>query len=562
MAFSKFKIEKFSVSAGTLFIIQGALLLLVAPLQIDPHHDGIILGAAIASSTGFLGPNGAFSQYGPLSPLFHGWFLDIFGDSMLNLRYFAALNALLISYLLFSLIRKVADRWVSLAISSTWVFTSAIWATTFPGSLLPWPSLIATGLLLGGMNLMFPLFGIHDLTNTQFIFRLLFSGFLFGLSGFARQQSWIAIFVGAILLVVLYKKFSKELAYFLCGTTVSLSLMFLWLINLGAWSSYINQVFRWPLSAYSTLGMNNNYNRYQFASYIVQTVVFLLLILSIGKLRTLIKSKYAFALTSFTILTVTIFSGFWISKQNNWNATLRVMAGEPQEKIILSFSYFACVSAIVIPLFILVKSKFRIQSSHYQALFLSSLGLVGVIQLYPQPDVLHLWWVSPIFFPSAIIAFQFMSNRWKLLNFDNLMVVVSASSVLGLVLAVSFILRPWVEYQLPVLRGTFAFEEKAKAVNQYSEIQRFIKPGQTSFDCADGVYAVSNGSYLAKDEWFVNWGMLKSENPAVGEVRVICYQNLDYVQSEASRLGMMVKVYVPADYANVSFAVLVSRNPE
>jgi len=560
--FSKAKLDGYTASSIAVFVIQAIVLFLVSPLQIDPHHDGIILGAAIASSTGFLGPNGAFSQYGPLSPLFHGWFLDIFGDSMLNLRYFAALNVLLISFLLFSLIRKLANRWVSLTISSAWVFTSAIWATTFPGALLPWPSLIATCLLLSGMNLLFSLFANNDFSKNQTLLKLCLSGFLFGLSGFARQQTWIAVFICAFLLIFWYKKFSREVAIFLCGAIVSMSLMLIWLINLGAWNSYINQVFRWPLSAYSTLGMNNNYNRYQFASYVVQTVMFLFLIYVIGKLRTSIKNRYALTFTSFAILAITIYVGFWISKQNNWNTTLRVMVGEPQEKVILSFSYFACVSAIVIPVYILVRSKFRIQSVQYRDLFLSCLGLVGVIQLYPQPDVLHLWWVSPIFFPSAIIAFQIMSKRWKNLSFDNLIVAVSASSVLGLILAIAFISRPWVEYQIPVLKGTFSFEEKTNAVNQFTEIQRFIKPGQTSFDCPDGIYAVSNGSYLAIDEWFVNWGMLKSENPAVGEVRVICYRNLDYVQSEADRLGMTLKVYFPAEYANLSFAVLVSRNPK
>ena len=79
------------------FFLQGLILFLVAPLQVDPHHDGIILGAAVASANGQFGPGSAFSQYGPLSPLIHGFFLDLTSSSMLNLRYFAALNTLFIS---------------------------------------------------------------------------------------------------------------------------------------------------------------------------------------------------------------------------------------------------------------------------------------------------------------------------------------------------------------------------------------------------------------------------------------------------------------------------------
>jgi hypothetical protein len=106
MNFLWLKAEIFKISVMTTFLLQTVVLMLVAPLQIDPHHDGIILGAAIASSTGHIGPSEAFSQYGPLSPLLHGWFLNVFGNTMLNLRYFAAVNVLLISFLLFNLIRK------------------------------------------------------------------------------------------------------------------------------------------------------------------------------------------------------------------------------------------------------------------------------------------------------------------------------------------------------------------------------------------------------------------------------------------------------------------------
>jgi hypothetical protein len=226
MQFSKIKLKKFDICAVTLFLIQGAVLLLVAPLQVDPHHDGIILGAAIASSNGLFGPSEAFSQYGPLSPLLHGWFLEAFGNSMLNLRYFAALNALVISALLFSLIRKIADNWAALLISSTWVFTSAIWSTTFPGALLPWPSLIATALLLSGMNLLTPVFSENQYSRNQIYSRLAIAGCLFGLTGFARQQTWIAAALTLILLILYYKRLTKEIYFFVSGAIVSVSMVF------------------------------------------------------------------------------------------------------------------------------------------------------------------------------------------------------------------------------------------------------------------------------------------------------------------------------------------------
>jgi hypothetical protein len=255
-----------------------------------------------------------------------------------------------------------------------------------------------------------------------------------------------------------------------------------------------------------------------------------------------------------------MFNGFWISKQTSWDTSLRVVLGEPQEKLIISLSYFACLSAIFLPFYFLIKTKFKIPQNLFQNLFVSCLGLVGVVQLYPQPDVLHLWWVSPLFLPSSLIALNLLAKKWKMINTESLIIVNSTFSILGIILAAMFILRPWSEYEVPVLKGTFSFEEKARAVNQFDEVEKYIQPGETSFDCPDGVYAVNDGKYNAADEWFVNWGMLNSKEPAIGQVRVICNQDLAYAESEAMRHGMKLERYIVTNYSNISFAVLVTRN--
>ena len=559
MNFRWLKREVFRISAVTTFLLQTVVLILVAPLQIDPHHDGIILGAAIASSTGQLGPSEAFSQYGPLSPLLHGWFLDIFGNTMVNLRYFAALNALLISFLLFNLMRKLTNRWTALIISTSWICTSAIWSTTFPGALLPWPSLIATALLLSGINLLFPIFADNHLSKSQIYLRFVLAGSFFGLTGFARQQTWLAAVITMALITFYFKRISLEVMIFVSGVIISVSLMFAWLIDLGAWNSYLNQVIIWPLSAYSTLGVNNNYNRYQFASYLIQSIVLLMVVYLIAKLRHFVKSAYLIYLIVFIVSSLILFAGFSISKQTNWNSTLRVIIGEPQEKLILSLGYFACIAAILIPAYIIVRYKLRVPREQHQILFVAGIGLVGVIQLYPQPDVLHLWWVAPVFLPCSLISLELIARKVKSISIDNLTIAISTFSALGLILAASYIARPWAPYEIPVLKGTYTFQEKASAINQFLKIQKYIVSGKTSFDCPDGVFAVSNKDYQAIDEWFVNWGMLKSDSPVVGEVRVICYRDLEYIEGESKRLGMQIKSYQPTDYANVSFAVLVAR---
>ena len=389
--------------------------------------------------------------------------------------------------------------------------------------------------------------------------RFVLAGSFLGFAGFARQQTWLAAVITMALILLYFKRISIEVLVFLGGVFTSVSIMFVWLIDLGAWNSYLNQVIIWPLNAYSTLGVDNNYNRYQFASYLVQSIVLLMVVYLIGKLRHFIRSSYLIYLIVFITSSLIVFTGFSISKQTNWNTTLRVILGEPQEKLIISLGYFACISAIAIPAYILVTTKFRAPKDQYQTLFVAGVGLVGVVQLYPQPDVLHLWWVAPVFLPCSLIGIQLIARKVKDISVYNFTLAIGTFSFLGLILATSYIARPWTSYQIPVLKGTYTFEEKANAVNQFMKVQKYIVPGKTSFDCPDGVFSVSNKEYQAADEWFVNWGMLKSDSPIIGDVRVICYRDLDYVKGESERLGMQIELYEPTNYANVSFAVLVAR---
>ena len=57
-------------------------------LEPDPHHDGVIYGAAVGASQGLVPQRDFLSQYGPMQPLINGIWLTLFGTSMLSLRFF------------------------------------------------------------------------------------------------------------------------------------------------------------------------------------------------------------------------------------------------------------------------------------------------------------------------------------------------------------------------------------------------------------------------------------------------------------------------------------------
>jgi hypothetical protein len=116
--------------------------------------------------------------------------------------------------------------------------------------------------------------------------------------------------------------------------------------------------------------------------------------------------------------------------------------------------------------------------------------------------------------------------------------------------------RPWAEYKLGVLKGTFAMQEKARSLDIFKKIEEVAVAGDTSFDCLDGVYAVASGTYLAADQWFVNWGFAgTSENQKIGSVRIICDKSRGFAISEGSRLKMELSYYQKNE-AGKSIAIL------
>ena len=69
------------------------------------------------------------------------------------------------------------------------------------------------------------------------------------------------------------------------------------------------------------------------------------------------------------------------------------------------------------------------------------------------------------------------------------------------------------------------------------------------------MYAVANGTYLAADQWFVNWGFGSEEQPKIGKIRVICDQSQDYANSESKKLAMRL-IYYKSNVEGKSIAIL------
>lgn len=523
----------------------------VAPLQVDPHHDGIILGAAVAVADGHPILSGAFSQYGPLPSLIQGFVLWLFNTQLLTLRLMTAIECLAIGLVLYRFATEFTTRLFSKLISFTWLLASCVWVTQFPGALLPWPSLLSTLFVLCALILLIKSEGE---SNTYFA---LLAGMLFGLAGFCRIQAFILLPLIIVLSLLKFRNKIKMLAILALGYFISVILIFMYLVITGGVADFIQQVIITPLFAYSAAGEGNNYNRFQFVLYLIETIGFVVLFfLTKYIVRRIGSNPLRVGILTLTMASVHAF-GIWIAK-TSIPIRLKVLVGEPLQNLVISPFYFAAVSsAFLAAALFLKRGKDNKKVDFPQAVvILCAFGTLP--QLYPQPDVMHLWWIVPIFLPCIFILLRNYQIKSTQVNSKALQTILISCMILGTISAIQFIDRPWAEYKLGVLEGTYAYEEKAQSLDIFQEIGKVAITGETSFDCPDGVYSVANGTYLAADQWFVNWGYGKKVTPEVGSTRVICDQSREYAISESTRLVMDL-VYFKSNVADKSIAILKKR---
>lgn len=520
----------------------------VAPLQVDPHHDGVILGAAVAVAEGRPILSGAFSQYGPLPAMIQGFVLWLFNTQLLTLRLLTAGQCLVIGFAIYRLARKFDHGNLSKLLSFFWLLTSCIWVTQFPGSLLPWPSLLSTMLIMYGMILLIE---SAKISNRKWAF---VAGSLFGLAGFCRIQAFALLPLILFMSVFQYRKESKFLISSLVGYFSSLAAMALYLLSIGSMDDFIQQGIITPLFAYSEVGQGNNYNRFQFVLYIVEAIGFACLyVISREVNKRNLNSFFAVSIV-IAILFAMGYLGTWITK-SSLPIRYRVLIGEPLQNLLISPFYFATVSSAFLAALVLLRNNKGIKKFNFAEAIVIVAAFGTLPQLYPQPDIMHLWWISPIYLCCILIVLRQLpgkisSHPSKILN-----TILISCICLGIISAFQFINRPWAEYKLGVLKGTYAYEEKARSLDIFRKIENVAIAGETSFDCPDGVYSVANGTYLAADQWFVNWGFSDEVQPKVGKIRIICDQSRDYAKSESAKLKMKL-TYYKSNVEDKSIAIL------
>lgn len=506
-------IEKKSIAV--LFLLQFSVLIAIAPLRPDPHHDGIILAPSVAVSEGMVIYRDVFSLYGPALYWINALILEIFPKTILTLRVFNAFLCLGISILLYRSVLKFTKHQVAIAICSSWVFACAVFSTSFKTNLIQSPSLFSTFFLL-----------LAFLRGSQYLERenkrLGFEfGVWLGLSGLTRIQNF-GICIAFLLFQYLIKQRPRFILWTILGYLIPCLCFIIYLVKTGSLADYVNQTIKFPSQHFPEPADLTNYNLFLYLVSFAIGVAGWLLINLLSK-RDLDNNR--FALKIGLLFTFFALLGKYILNQADLPLIPKLILGEPLDRLsqVLGFTgVFATLLFAVKSVHSLKKSQ--ITSTQLLALIVS---IASVSQLVPKPDVMHLWWITPVI-------------MLPLLTFGNQKLVQAVSSLassicmVGLVLFLIFLSQGKSLNELGALRGTYSLNDEGAYFSIYEPLMEktLFESKNIHFDCEQGLPSVITGRFLSSSKWYVNWGDVAQSTTKYdsGDILVVCDKSRAEIQ--------------------------------
>lgn len=471
------------------FLMQFVILGFVMRLDPDPHHDGILYGAAVSIRNGGFPNRDAFAQYGPLVPELQGLWLRFFGPSLFEIRLQALLIFMIASIAIWYVSKNFLPGSVALILSSGW-------ALTIP-SVLPWPTIYSTCFAMASM------LSLVDMKNRKIQigkFRVLISGGLIAIGTFGRIHL-VAIFVLVLSYLLLNRSLRRQAFFWFAGFISTMTVILSFLLLNGALNSFITQCVTWPFGRYAGPVINKSYLvGLMWYPAVAITFIMLLYLFSTSIYR---KIPYLLSL----LIPILIFTFFFIVSRIQRTGYLslrnpRVLLIDYGKNMMNSLDYTAAfIMFITIALMFVRHEKF---SSFQKIGILYSLGIVS--QLYPLYDVNHLWLIAPLFISSLLMVYGDSTHKYNLKSSNSDILIIGLSCALLLQIFV-FISVDRVKFNSASLQGMYAPKDFAVQLDEtLLNLEKHLSSKSASFDCSNGLYAGAGGNYLASSEQFVNWG--------------------------------------------------------
>lgn len=507
--------------------LSSSLFFTFARFDPDPHHDGIQLATAIGVADGLKVHSQVFSQYGPITPWINGWWLSLTSPTLLSLRYFAALQLIGITILTYLISEKFGiRRSIRIFMVSAWLLSCPVWAyQKWFFSLWPWPSITYTLAILGALYLLID----RRSPGPQDSAWLSIAGLLIGVASFTRPNYGIVLLMvlGFFTFVLRNEVSNRQVVAFTSGFVIPILIALLRLWATDSIYPWLRQSVVGPLDGKASVA-NFDFS-YFYGIYLQGWKELIGLITGLILIARFLKETVLFrALIILVALLVglKLFTQFNALQSQTWTVQASVTDSMADPLSAMAPIRLALISSgILIPTMFLTcirrrRGQFNPKAdvSPLAIPTLLACAFAGVAQLYPLPDVYHLWWASP----PILILCGFMLNslrrRWLFLT----VALFLPTYLLGTVR---------LREQLEVNRTTWdggaldgmqidndLFQSYYRAAMLLNQIDT---PAQ--FECRDGLWAVFEGRYMSSNPAFVSWafGVTSTENTAPSNVLCI-----------------------------------------
>jgi hypothetical protein len=515
-------------------ITASVVFFIAAPMDPEPYHDGSQLPAAIGVANGLAVHQDVFSAYGFITAWMQGLAIFLFGPQLITIRIFTALVLVVISSLLFVLVRwSTRSQWTAVGISLVWVVAwpgaAVIWGTP----LLPWPSVVFLAFQLAAVLLT--LRGFAEQVRPARTRWFFFAGIFLGLAVLTRINygAFLALALGASLLILRKKSglHLREFASASIGTLIAIFIPLGVIAIQGGLLPFWDQSIRGPLQGKATVKPTEWFyleHAYLWGSVLLSLT--LLVIIWVGY-RHNVPRKWYFALVS----TATFGLILWTSS---------AVAGSPLRTLILNKLTWApaldgqvmqpmFLAALATPI-ILISVVALLISHRNETLFtfpenrvflvvLSLTAMASLVQLYPVADPNHLWWSAPL--PLTLLVFSLRSLSAEKYRWAVSAVLVIPTLTISVFAQLNFITQPRTEITAGALAGMRITQSLAPNVEKVNNLLSNVKAGTASFECKEGLFAVWNGEYLPSSPDYVDYSyLLESANPGTPPERIfVCF---------------------------------------
>ena len=508
-------------------MVAAVVSLPFARLDFDPHHDGVMVAAAVAVRDGLVVQKDVFAQYGPITPLLQGWVLKLGLDPTLGIRLLNVLAIALVAFAIADVGRKMPDfwpislsagRWASLA----WLVVADyfLWVPQLPWSSTIEAALTALALLLVGRTLTARLGGGRIPWQVSAVA----AGALMAVLPFARLNVGLATAVACAavtFLAVMLVPEVRSMAWWLAGswlaTTGVVAALLLWS---GALVQWWQQAIVWPLSWASEVGsqLGPDLLLQEITKAFWPGLVAVGVIVAFTPWRVGSRQRTRGWLAVLSVVTAV---GLVLALYRNPSLNRIFLADQRgiRESFVdgltrgsLVFLTFLCAVVIVVAVIRGVQMATSLtKAGTYRPeplawLVVIGFALGGLVQYAPVPDSRHIWWGLPIGM-SLVFASLGRSRLWSPTH-NPLVLALAAAAVAALISG-----RAYVVYErVPgpagsVAAGMLSQTDVAERIEASVEVLRAnVGESEAVFLVAEGAWSVFDSNYHSPDRHFVDWG--------------------------------------------------------